>query len=83
MAAAYGPRQGAMACGGWDSKGLATDGCWKFKEGQSQWEEAPKTELKLAGSTAVWYKGEFWVLGGSLSNENSKSQKNTNKKVQK
>jgi len=80
MAAAYGPGQGAMACGGWDSAGLATDGCWKFKEGQSQWEEAPKTDLKLAGSSAVWYKGEFWLLGGSSANENSKSQLNTNKK---
>ena len=83
MAAAYGSGQGSMACGGLDSKGLATDGCWIFTEGQSQWEETKATDLKLAGSSAVWYKGEFWLLGGSSSDENAKSQNNVNKKVTK
>ena len=76
MAAAYGSGQGAMACGGLDSKGLATDGCWIFTEGQSQWEETQATDLKLAGSSAVWFKGEFWLLGGSSSDETAKSQNN-------
>merc|ERR1712106_429083 len=80
MAAAYGSGQGAMACGGLDSKGLATDGCWIFTEGQSQWKETQAMDLKLAGSSAIWYKGEFWLLGGSSSDENSKSQNNVNKK---
>jgi len=80
MAAAYVDGKGAMACGGWDAVGEATDGCWKFTEGQSQWEKTTPMFLKLAGSSAVWYKGEFWMLGGSSSSAKATTQKNKNKK---
>jgi len=82
MAAAYGPGQGIMACGGLDQKNLPTDECWVFKEEKKAWEEAHKSPIKLAGSTAAWYQGDFWLLGGSSShqinmytNANSKGQK--------
>jgi len=75
MSAAYEDGLGAYACGGWDSNGEPTDTCWVFKEGQSEWEElAPKTHSKLAGSSAVWYHGELWLLGGTSSNEKTKDQ---------
>jgi len=78
MAAAYAPGQGIMACGGLSSKGSPTDECWIFKEGMAEWQEAPKTDLKLAGSSSVWYKGEFWLLGGSSAKEFDKDVKKKN-----
>jgi len=78
MAAAYAPGQGIMACGGWTKKGSPSDQCWVFKEGKKEWEEAPKTNLKLAGSSGVWYKGEFWLLGGNSAKENDKDIANKN-----
>ena len=82
MAAAYGEGHGIMACGGWDALGDETHGCYKFAEGQSQWEAVDSgMPLKLAGSAAAWYRGEFWVLGGTKSQANQKQQKLTNKKV--
>jgi len=82
MAAAYGKGNGIIACGGWDSRGETSNDCWTFTEGQSQWEQNLSTPpgMKLAGSAAVWYKGEFWLLGGTKSDADEKIAKNINKK---
>jgi len=76
MAAAYGEGHGIMACGGWDAHGDDLNECWKFTEGQSQWEQVDSSmHENLAGGAAVWYKGEFWVLGGTGSQADAKYQK--------
>jgi len=81
MAAAYGEGHGIMACGGWDAHGDDLNECWKFTEGQSQWEQVDSSmHENLAGGSAVWYRGEFWVLGGTGSQADAKYQKLSNKK---
>jgi len=59
-AAAYSESHGIIACGG---------SCFKYEKGMSQWQQidappAPPASPGLVSSTATWYKGEFWLLGG-------------------
>jgi len=72
MAAAYAPESGMMACGGMNSGGEPSDQCWAFTAETKMWEEIPSSGKPLSGSAASWYKGEFWMLGGTSATESEK-----------
>jgi len=65
MTAAYSKNKGMMACGGLNSNGDPTDDCWVFTEENQSWTPTAKVPKALQGSASSWYKGEFWLFGGS------------------
>eukprot|EP00090_Calanus_glacialis_P005309 TRINITY_DN14118_c0_g1_i3.p1 TRINITY_DN14118_c0_g1~~TRINITY_DN14118_c0_g1_i3.p1 ORF type:complete len:452 (-),score=116.15 TRINITY_DN14118_c0_g1_i3:68-1423(-) len=72
MTAAYAPGQGIMACGGLTSGGSPSDECWTFTEGNKVWAQAPSSGTPLSSAVSSWYKGEFWMLGGTSAKEDDK-----------
>ena len=74
MAAAYAPGLGMMACGGLTSGGDPSDDCWIFTEEDKVWNKTPNSGEAFSGGVAAWYKGEFWLLGGTAASENEKPE---------
>jgi len=72
MAAAYAPGLGMMACGGLTSGGDPSVDCWIFTAENKVWTKTPNSGKALSGGVAAWYKGEFWLLGGTAANESDK-----------
>lgn len=72
MTAAYAPGKGIMACGGLTSSGVPSDACWTFTEENKGWAQAPSSGSPLSGAVSSWYKGEFWMLGGTSATEADK-----------
>ena len=76
-AAAYSESHGIIACGG---------SCFKFEKGMSEWQQidappAPPASPGLVSSTATWYMGEFWLLGGFDGTQTTGVQDPSNPKV--
>merc|ERR550519_845914 len=65
MTAAYSKDKGIMACGGLMTGGEPSNMCWAFTKETKAWEIATKSPARLSGSASAWYKGEFWMLGGT------------------
>jgi len=74
MTAAYSKDRGIMACGGLTAGGEPSDMCWAFTKETKAWQIGPKSPARLSGSASAWYKGEFWMLGGTSAKESDKSK---------
>jgi len=65
MTAAYSQGQGIMACGGLTNTGDPADECWVFTEENQAWVPAASSGTASSGAVSSWYKGEYWMLGGT------------------
>jgi len=72
MTAAYSQAKGIMACGGLTNTGDPSAECWVFTKESQAWEQAPHSGVAMSGGVSAWYKGEFWMLGGTSAKEADK-----------
>merc|ERR1712038_2057235 len=69
MCAAYDPSGALIVCGGGRRFWRPNNNCWQLLRGYStQWEEIPQI-YPVRGAATTFYKGKFWVLGGSTGDD--------------
>ena len=68
MCAAYDPSGALIVCGGGQRFWRPNNNCWQLIKGfSSNWTEIPQI-YPVHGAATTFYRGKFWVLGGSTGN---------------
>jgi len=69
MCAAYDPSGALIVCGGGQRFWRPNNNCWQLIKGfSSNWTEIPQI-YPVHGAAATFYRGKFWVLGGSTGDD--------------
>lgn len=69
LCAAYDPAGAVIVCGGGERFWRPNANCWQLLAGATAtWEEIPQM-YPVHGAAVAFYKGKFWVLGGSTGDD--------------
>ena len=69
MCAAYDPSGALIVCGGGQRFWRPNNNCWQLLKGfSSNWTEIPQI-YPVHGAATTFFRGKFWVLGGSTGNK--------------
>ena len=69
LCAAYDPSGAVIVCGGGERFWRPNANCWQLVAGlTTQWQPIPNM-YPVHGAATTFYKGKFWVLGGSTGDD--------------